>query len=256
MTGLWKLTLFFLFCLVIALLVNLPMQQVLPHVKLPATVRLAGVSGTVFDGTAQEVVINEFPLRSVNYHYLPSCLPLLKLCYGITYEKGDLRVAYNLLNGGTEVSEAMIEYRASELVQYLPNAPVKPAGRVQLQVDELTMLQGRMTTANGKLIWRNLGLDDESVKVDLGDYQVDFVGDQAKYDFKISDLDASLDVSGKAEIKPDGQYSLDVNVGSETGIDSNVKSVLNLVAVKTGYDKYRVQQKGRLSPAMTQQLFR
>jgi general secretion pathway protein N len=256
MTGLWKLTLFFLLCLVIALLVNLPMQQVLPHVKLPATVRLAGIDGTILNGTAQEVVVNNFPLRSVNYRYLPSCLPLLKLCYGITYEKGDFRVAYDLLNGDTEVSEALIEYRASELVQYLPNAPVKPAGRVQLKIDELTMLEGRMTTVNGKLIWRNLGLDDENVKVDLGDYQLDFVGDQAKYDFKINDLDASLDVSGKAEIKPDGQYSLDVRVGSENGIDPNVKSVLNLLANKTAHDKYRVQQKGRLSPAMTQQLFR
>ena len=252
----WKFALFFLLCLVIALLVNLPIQQVLPHAKLPATVRLSGVDGTIFNGTAEQVVINNFPLRSVSYRYLPSCLPVLKLCYAITYEKGNLRVAYDILNGDTEVSEALIEYRASELVQYLPNALVKPAGRVQLQVDELTMLQGRLGSVNGKLVWRDLGIDDPSVKVDIGDYQVDFIGDPQKYDFKISDMDAALDVSGKAEVRADGQYSLDLDVSSDNGIDSNVKSVLNLVAKKIGHDKYRVQQKGRLPPAIAQQLFR
>ena len=43
MLKLWKFTLFFLLCLVIALLFNLPIQQVLPYVKLPNTVRAIGM---------------------------------------------------------------------------------------------------------------------------------------------------------------------------------------------------------------------
>ena len=38
MIKLWKLTLFFLLCLVVALLFNLPLTQLLPHVRLPDTV--------------------------------------------------------------------------------------------------------------------------------------------------------------------------------------------------------------------------
>jgi hypothetical protein len=112
------------------------------------------------------------------------------------------------------------------------------------------------TAINGKLIWRDLGIDDDGIKVSIGDYQVEFTGDPQKYDFKISDLDADLDVTGKGEARAGGQFSVDVKIGSAGDIDSNVKSVLNLVATQKGYNQYRVKQKGNLPPNITRQLFK
>jgi len=256
MLKLWKLTLFFLLCLVVALLFNLPIQQVLPHIKLPNTVRAIGIDGTVIRGIAQEVSINNFPLRDIRYRYLPSCIPLLKVCYKISYERGDVQVAYDVLNGDTEVTGAQIEYQATELVKYIPNAPVNPAGRLELMIDKLSVVEGVPVVVNGKLIWRNLGIDDAGITISIGDYQLDFTGDPQKYDFKITDLDADLDVSGKGEVKAGGQYDVDVRIGSQTEIDPNVKSVLNLVADNAGYNKYRIEQQGKLPPNITRQLFR
>ncbi len=55
--------LFFLLCLVVALLFNLPISQVLPHVELPRSLQVSGVDGNVLEGTAVEVRINDFPIR-------------------------------------------------------------------------------------------------------------------------------------------------------------------------------------------------
>ncbi len=256
MIKLWKFTLFFLLCLVIALLLNLPIQHVLPQVKLPDTVRLSGINGTVVRGTAEEISINNFPVRAVNYRYMPSCIPLLKVCYKIDYEQGELQVAYDILNGDTEVSKTLIEYQAAELVRHIPNSLVKPAGRLELKIDDLTLLEGKPAVVNGQLIWRDLGIDDDGIKVNVGDYQVDFSGNPQKYDFRIKDLDADLDVSGKGEISPDGQYMVDVRIASDDSIDPNVKNVLSLVAGELGYNKYRLERKGRLPPHITRQLFK
>ena len=256
MLKLWQLTLFFLLCLVVALLFNLPIQQVLPHIKLPNTVRAIGIDGTVIRGNAQEISINDFPLRDIRYRYMPSCIPLLKICYKISYERGDVQVAYDVLNGDTEVTGTQIEYQATELIQYIPNALVKPAGRLELMIDKLSMVEGVPTVVNGKLIWRDLGVDDDGIKISIGDYQVDFTGDPKKYNFKINDLNADLDVSGKGEVRAGGQYDVDVRIGSDTEIDSNVKSVLNLIATNAGYNQYRIEQQGRLPPNITRQLFR
>ncbi|MDH3636766.1 MAG: type II secretion system protein N [Gammaproteobacteria bacterium] len=256
MFKLWRLTSFFLLCLVIAMLFNLPIQQVLPYIKLPDTVRAIGIDGTVIKGTAQEVSINNFPLREIRYRYMPSCIPLLKVCYKISYDRGDVKVAYDGLNGDTEVTGAQIEYQAIELAKYIPNALVKPAGRLELLIDNLSVVEGVPTVVNGKLIWRDLGVDDDDIKISVGDYQVDFTGDQKQYDFKINDLDADLDVSGKGEVRAGGQYEVDVKIGSETEIDPNVKSVLNLIAANAGYNQYRIEQQGKLPPNITRQLFR
>jgi len=252
----WQFILFFLLCLVLALVFNLPIQQVLPHLKLPPNIRLVGVQGTVFGGTAQEIIIDRFPLRAIRYRNLPSCLLLLKACYQIDYEQGTVQLAHDVFSGDTEISDTRVEYAVAELAKQVPNLPVNPVGRLDLMIENLSMVQGKPTALNGKLIWRDMGIDNDGDKINIGDYQVDFTGDQQQIDFKISDLDASLGVAGKGEIRADGQYNVDIRIEAKTGIDPKVKNVLDLFTTKADYNKYRVEQKGRLPPNLTRQLFK
>ena len=107
MFKIWKYFLFFLLCLIVALLFNVPVQNVLPYVKLPDTIRVNDIDGTLLSGSAGQVVIDDFPLRGVNYRYQPSCIPLLKICYYIDYDRGELQAAYDMLNGDTEVNRTL-----------------------------------------------------------------------------------------------------------------------------------------------------
>ena len=255
MFKIWKLTLFFVLCLVIALGFNLPLIQVLPHVQLPDTIQVRGVDGTVLKGKAAEITIDQFPVRNVDYRYRPSCIPLLKVCYRIDYDRGRVFVAYDLLNGDTEVTKSRIDYPVDELMTLMPNALVRPVGRVELIIDEVSLVDGRPILAEGRLIWRDLGINDDGIKIDIGDYQVEFNGNSEGYSFNFLDLDASLDLTGTGQIKPGGEYEVDLRIEGEAGIDPQVKYILNLIARSAGYNKYRIQQKGRLPAEITKQLF-
>ena len=256
MFKLWKFTLFFLLCLVVGLVINLPVQQVLPYVKLPQSVRLAGIDGSLFNGSAAEVRINDFPIRGIQYEYLPSCIPLLKVCYHVDYDEGQVQLAYDLLNGDTEVSRSRVEYPVTTLLAQLPTpALVKPTGRLQLEIDDLSMQQGKLITASGKLIWRDLGLEENGSDVNIGDYQVDFSREEKGFNLTFSDLDAALDVSGDGSFSAAGNYEVDVRIAPQAGLNSQVKSLLNLVAVRSSDNKYRIEQKGRLPANITRQLF-
>ena len=162
MTNIWKIVLFFVLCLIFALLLNIPIKQVLQRVQLPSTVSLIGINGTVIKGTVQEVSVNGFALRALHYRYLPSCILLLKVCYQVSYEQGRLQLAYDVLNGDTEISHARVEYPVMELVKYVPNVPVHPVGRIELAVDDLSMVQGKPVNLKGWVIWRDMGLEDNS----------------------------------------------------------------------------------------------
>ena len=257
MLKLWKFALFFLLCLVVALLINLPIQQVLPYVKLPPTVQLAVIHGTLLTGKADEVKINNFPIRGIQYRYMPSCIPLLKVCYHIDYDRGQLQLAYDVLNGDTEISRTSIEYPVARLLALTPTPPlVIPTGRLQLEIEDMSMQQEKLVTVNGKLIWRDLGFDDDGINIDIGDYQVDFSGDASAYNFTFSDLNAALDVSGDGNISSAGTFEVDVRISVETGIEPQVKSILNLVAVRSSVNKYRIEQKGRVPANITRELFR
>ena len=254
---LWKYTLIVLLCLTVALLFNLPVQHLLPYVQLPPSMQLAGVDGTVLKGKASELRISDFPLRGIRYRYMPSCIPLLKICYHVVYNRGEIQVAYDLLHGDSEVSRSEIEYPVADLLRLLPDeAPANPSGRLQLRIDDLSMQADKLVAINGRLIWIDLGLNDVGIKIDIGDYQVDFRGDPQRYEFTFSDLNASLDVSGDGTISADGLYQVDVRIEGEAGIEPHVKNVLQRVATRTGFNKYRIKKKGRLSSDVRRQLFR
>lgn len=255
MFRIWKFLLFFFICLAVALVINLPLRQVLPHLGIPSTVSLAGVDGSVFRGRIQTVVINRFPVQDVQYRLVASCIALLKVCYRIEFERGRSRVGYDMLNGDVEVDEARAEYAVTELAAYMPKMIVQPQGRLEFLIDEATVIAGIPAAVDGKLIWRDLGVQTDGDALNIGDYQVEFSGTPQKYDFKLSDLEASLDVSGKGDIRADGQYSVDVKISSETTIDPKVKNILDLFATSVGYNNYRLENKGRLPPRLTRQLF-
>lgn len=253
---LWKFTLFFLLCLVIALLFNLPIQQLLPYLKLPETVRLAGIDGTIVSGKAREIVVDGFPLRDIEYHYMPSCIPLLKICYRIDYSQGKVQAAYDLLNGDTEVANARIQYPVTELTRHLPNLIVQPVGHIELEIDELNIVEGRPLALSGKLIWRDFGLDDDGIKLIVGDYQADFTGDPQKYEFKLKDLSGELDVKGKGRIDAGGAYDVEIRIVAAGDIEPQVRQVLGIVANNVSFNNYLVEQTGRLPPSVTRQLFK
>ena len=251
----WKFALFFLLCLVIALAINLPVQQVLSRLQLPASVRVAGVDGTVMRGKADEVVVEQFPLFEVEYRFLPSCIPLLKVCYRVDYRQGRVQVAYDVLNGDTEVSGAQLEYPVTEITRHVPNLLVQPSGRLELKVDEMELVGGKPAMLNGRLIWRELGLDDGGTRLDIGDYEVEFDGDAEQYRFKLADIDGDLDVDGEGEVSADGQYRVDIRIVAGDNVDSRVRSVLDLAAQKVSYNNYRIDRKGRLPGQIRARLF-
>lgn len=256
MTRSWKYLLFFLLCLVVALVVNLPAGQVLPYLKIPPTVSLSGVKGSVFRGGVQQGSVGQFPLRDVRYRFKPSCLFVLKVCYQVDYAQGTTRVGYDLINGDTELSQTRVEYTAAELAPYLPKLMVQPDGRVELTIEQMTIIAGITAAVNGRLVWRDLGVTAEGTSLNLGDYQVDFSGNPQKYDFKLDDLEADLDVDGEGNIGADGLYRVDVKISSQNTIDPKVKNLLDLFATTISYNNYRVEQSGRLPNNIVRQLFR
>lgn len=255
MIKIWKYLVFFLPCLALALAVNLPIRQVLPHIKLPDTVGFNGVEGTVVRGWAREIYVDQHALRDVSYRFKPSCMPLLKLCYQIEYEQGVARVAYDLLNGDTEIGRGRFEYQATDLAVIIPNMLVQPVGLLELFIDDMAIVAGKPAALNGRLIWRDLGIQGEGAPLNIGDYQVEFSGASQKYKLRFSDLDASLEVDGKGDLGLDGRYGLDIKISSADAIEPRVKSALDLFAAKLGYNNYRFEQSGQLPRHITRQLF-
>ena len=53
-----------------------------------------------------------------------------------------------------------------------------------------------------------------------------------------------LKVDGNGELKSNGSYSMNINIDTKSGLDPNIKNVLELVATKKGLRQYNVRRSG------------
>ena len=240
----WKPALFFLVCLVIALLINMPVSQLLAQVTIPDKLKISRLQGTVFKGQAGELVVNQFPIRQLEYRIDLSCLLTASLCYRIDFEDGTAMLSFNPVSNSIQVTGFEADIPMQSLDAMSNQLLVSPSGSLGLKTDNLTIRQGKLVDISGTAIWKNAGIVGEDF--DLGDYQIDIERGIDLYQFILKDNDGMLDIKGKGILASDGKYSINIDIGAQSGTDSRVKNVLELIARKKSLNQYLIYRSGQL----------
>ncbi|WP_018982305.1 type II secretion system protein N [Salinimonas chungwhensis] len=161
------------------LIIYLPASQITSRLALPEEVSLYGVSGTLWEGSAQQVVVNGLPVDNVSWEIHPAALLW-----------GDIRVS---LNGGNMRSPEAISFSgplttglfsqtrvsAESFVAYIPvdrilaqvslPLPVNAAGRFKLSLQTLDY-NGQCNELNGQGSWLNAAVAGTQGPIDFGTY--------------------------------------------------------------------------------------
>ncbi|MCH7880128.1 MAG: type II secretion system protein N [Proteobacteria bacterium] len=247
MRKLWKPALFFVLVLLAALLINMPLAHLLGVVRMPDNIRIFQPQGSLISGRIGGIEINQFLLRDLEYEADLSCLLTLGVCYQVLNPYGSLQVRHEPLAGSTELTQVKIEYPLQDLTR-MPGVLMQPAGRLQLNLDSVLIVQDKLADLNGTLVWKDAGLAGEDIN--LGDYEVSVGKAGGRYEFVIDDKDAVLDMAGKASLQADGKYTLDITIRTKSGLEPRIRNALELVARKQGANQYVVRRAGSLDPAL------
>lgn len=242
MKNIWKFSLFFVFCLLIGLLINLPVGHVLARVKIPEQIFISHLTGTLFEGQADTLVVNQVVFQNPEYKFNISCLITLSLCYQLKSTDGSAQVRFVPVDQSIEVSGLDVEISMSNLAGVSDQLLIKPSGSLYLSSDKVKFQQGQLTDIDAVLVWKNAGIAGEDI--DLGDYQVSIAKQNGQYLVFFADKEAVLDIDGKGDLKPDGNYSLDINITAKSGLETRIKNALELVASKKGLRQYSIRRSG------------
>lgn len=257
MKKIWKPTLFFVFCLAIFLIINLPVALILNQVVLPNDIKLDGVKGRVTSGHIVAVYANNFPIRDINYETDLSCLLTLDVCYQINYQNGKANFSFNPFTNSTVIEQLDVEYSMAELAPLMNKLLFKPAGELNLKFNQINLKQSNVNqiqigNIDGQVIWSNAGIVGEDIN--LGDYQLGVTREDNNYRFNLTDRQAVLKIDGTGRLKLNGEYLIDINIKADSGLDDNIKSMLTLAAKKKGLNEYTINRQGLLPPHLTSQL--
>jgi len=238
------LGIFFILCLCVALVVNMPVVHLLAQVKLPNTIVLSGVNGTLFSGNVDSLLVNQVQIDDLSYDFNADCIAELKFCYDIDADLGQGQVWANPFDQSLELDDFEINYPLEKLAAFADQLLVRPSGNLQVLIDSLTLKQQLVSQVDARVLWRQAGIVGEAIE--LGDFELKIKPASQGYQFELKDLKALLTVDGKGQLKADGNYSLNVNILSQPGLDPSIKSALEFIAKKKGLNRYDVHRAGRL----------
>ncbi len=245
--------LIFLLALIISLLLNMPLGHILARVKIPDQIRLANFQATLLEGQIDILEVNRLQATNLKYKIEWRCLLELRLCYHIDFDQGQGLVGASAFKRNLTISNTSISYPIEDLVVLFPQLFVKPSGNLKISIDKLILKQQKLVLKSGEVTWAHAGVVGDSV--DLGEYRLTANLANQSYQFNLSDNDALLKVDGNGRINLNGQYSANINIESQPGLQQSVKSALEFVARKKGLNQYVVQRTGKLPEKILSQLF-
>ena len=161
------------------LVIYLPASQVIGRITLPPQIQVYGITGTLWNGKAQQVDFNQLPVSQVRWEINP--LPLLWGRLSLEVTGGNARDPQAISFSGP-VSMSLFQpdnVRASDFELYLPvdsvlakvplPLPVNASGRFKAHIRTLNY-ESRCEALDGRGNWLNAAVAGTQGPIDFGTY--------------------------------------------------------------------------------------
>jgi len=243
---------FFLLCLCFGLILNMPVTHLLAQVKLPPNIRLSGVDGSILHGQIHRLSIDRVLIDNIDYEARTSCLFSLQVCYWLDFDQGHGHISANIIDQSLGLEDFQIEYPLANLSAYADKLLVQPSGNLLVDVDSMSVMDNKLQDISGKALWQEAGVAGESIN--LGDYELTLNSVKQAYQFTLRDKKAELSVDGKGELKSNGQYTANISIESQPGLNNQIKTALEFIAKKQGLNRYNIRRNGKLPNHLMSQI--
>lgn len=212
------------------------------------TLRLTGVSGTVWSGAASRVTLGNGSLDEVHWQLRPASLLTLRLGYRFRarlqkgYVSGDAALAPS--------GELHLDHVEGEsdirVLGALVNAGAMPVhGQVNLQLEKLAWKGGHPTDAAGRVSVSDVKLDTGSQDVALGQYGIEIHRSGRQIVGQIRDRGGPLQVSGDAALTPAGTYRVQLAI-TQRQPGSTLHNLLGMLGRPDANGTYHLRLNGRI----------
>ncbi len=240
-----RLVVVFVLSLLPFLAINMPVQQLFRFIQPPPQLLLSGIEGSLLGGRIRQIEYRGLAFENLSYRLLPGCLFRLALCYRLEDADGDLhlRVSVSPFSGvGLENSRLTLTMR--QLGAMTSALLVKPTGELELQLDDAVLARDGLGDLQGVIYWKQAGIEGENLS--LGDFRADIARTEQGVELRFADMPgARIGVAGSLQLDA-RRYRLDLKLEARPELAESARNALELLARKTGLNRYRIQRQGVL----------
>ena len=190
----------------------------------PAELRLSGISGSVWNGSAAEGIAAGAYVRNITWQFQPMLLLSGKLAFKTSSNpaSGSMLADVAVSPGGN--------LTLSNLSGNVPLDLVHPAfqqsgirGDIALQFETIVISNGALILAEGSVTVTDFFVPDLS-SARIGDFRADFQNNDGFVTGRVEDVSGVLDVTGTISLYQDGHYSF---IGQVAPTNMTPPSIVN-----------------------------
>ena len=241
-----------IFAYFILLIATIPARPFTELLNDNSPVTIQGVSGTLWDGRAYAISINDIQLKQTRWCFKPWGLFTGKIAIDINTQMFDNDISAEL--GSSFFGRYFINNLSAKItaqqVSTLANIPFAQLdGLISIDIKNAQWKQGEAPLATGEINWTGAAITVADT-ASLGDVTITLSESEQQLNAEIKNQGGDIKISGTAELSSETDYSVDVNLLPTARAKNNIKQSLALFAQKQPDGGYVLKKSGSLKQLM------
>ena len=236
-----KLTVVFMFLLLLSMVITMPASFVLKQIKLDKNVTFGAIQGSWWSFNADWVSYKEFVQQKIQVTLKPECLITVAICFDIDNEQAHISLKKSLLDDVFIVENSFFNSRFIELNPLLKTMLVKPSGSLEINIETFQFNQKVLLGLEGNVNWHSVGVEGEVF--DLGSIGASIKHQPGLISLKLDDQSDKLDLSGDVKISNKGLINSNIQLTTLKNFPSSVKTIIQTIMKKRGNDIFEYKTK-------------
>ena len=220
-----------LFALLLMLILQFPAITAINSIN-KNNLKVNGVNGTIWKGSASEISSNEIYLRQTKWKIAPSELLKGNLTFDISTYPFNGQLKFNL------ILDLMNNLRATDIKGNFPNdileiiAPfLGVSSEIDMNIKSLSLNNKGINQLEGQVLLNNLVMKGISNRV-LGSYKIDLFERNGEIYGSIDDVSGEVDIAATMSLTLSGKYIIDGAVSTKQNTSNQVRTILSFLGTE------------------------
>ena len=238
---------------VVLLIATIPAKPVIDLVNRNTPANVQGVSGTLWDGRALLISINNINIDRTEWSFKLWKLFLGKVAVDINAQFSDNDIIAEIgtsFLGRFFINDLYARVDAQQVAE-LANLPlVQLSGIISLDIESAQWKQGELPLANGEISWRDAAVTVADT-ASLGNVTILISeSDQQLLTAEINNQGGDIKINGTAGLVPEADYTVDIKLLPTATANNNIKQSLGMFAQRQSNGEYTLNKTGSLNQIM------
>ena len=226
-----KQLLILLFALLLMLILQFPAITAINSIN-KNNLKVNGVNGTVWKGSASEISSNEIYLRQTKWKIVPSELLKGNLTFDISTYPFNGQLKFNL------ILDLMNNLSATDIKGNFPNDTLEiiapflgVSSEIDMNIKSLSLDNKDINQLEGQILLNNLVMKGISNRV-LGSYKIDLFERNSEIYGSIDDVSGEVDIAATMSLTLSGKYIIDGAVSAKQNTSNQVRTILSFLGAQ------------------------